>query len=676
MSILKCLDNLHYMIIGLGFSVFIAIPLLGQATDTTETKPDYVLPEVIITATRLNQPLQEVPISSAVITKEFMELSPALNVGDILLTQTGIHVRRSNRGAVTTASLRGAQSSQVLVILDGLPINDTYNGVTDLSQWSLDAIEQIEIVRGPTSHLYGANALGGVVNLITRKPEPSRSLTLTYDNLNTWQCRLYAGRGNSDNGAMISAEINRSDGWRGNDDFLHRNVLGKIHASFGKTNVSVSTGFNDSEMGIPGPKPGSTITPKYGNSEVTSLFDNQQIHYLYGLLSVDSRFGNDYHLQFRLRPEQSATVFKSKYDDWYTGSAIITEDQYVSRNLRLSGQLERQFGTNHFLTGFDVVQENGFTEQNTTNEITSEDSTIKWCPSTSSSSLWGEYIWRAVYLTAVLGARLDYHSRFGSHISPSLGFIFDLGVNKIRFSMGKAYRAPAYNDLFWPEMGNPELKVEIGMAYEVGLEHHPTQALSGVIALFRRNVDDMIAWAPTGLNGLWQPSNINHYLLNGFETELNARGNIFNARVSYTYLDARQTNLEVVFSDWTTGDQRLEYVERLAAFVPKHNIGFNLIYTSASLKISLNGNARSAIINYYSDEYLNPSTVISMIEKRIPARIVMNVKASWVLGIIEPFFEIRNLLDTSYCDQFGSQLADNDYPLPGRTCGIGLNIEF
>lgn len=667
---------MYCVILGLGLSGLLAIPLLGQATETAETEPDYVLPELIVTATRLSQSLQEVPISSTVITRETMEISPALDVGDMLLTQTGTHVRRSSRGGVATASLRGAQSSQVLVVVDGLPINDTYNGVADLSLWTLDGIEQIEIVRGPTSHLYGANALGGVVNLITRDPESKKSLTLAHDNLNTWQYRLYAGRGNSDNGAMISAEINRSDGWRGNDDFLHRNVFGKIHATFSKIHISVSTGYNDSDMGIPGPKPESTAIPKYGNSEVTSLFDNQKNDYLYGLLSVESRFANDCNLQLKLRPEQSTTVFKSKYDDWYTGNAIVGQDQYVARNLRFSGQLQKRLNTNHLLTGLDMIQENGFTEQKATYEVTGSDSTIKWSPSTRSSSLWSEYIWRTVNLTAVLGARLDYHSSYGSHISPSLGFIFDLGANKVRFSMGRAYRAPTYNDLFWPEMGNPDLKIETGMAYEIALEHHPSQALSGVIALFRRNVDNLIAWAPSGLNGLWQPSNINQYLLNGIETELNARGDVFNARLSYTYLDARQTNLEIVFSDWTTGDQRLEYVERPAAFVPKHNIGFNLMCTGASFKISLNGTARSEIMNYYSDEYSNPSTEVSMIEKKLPARMVINVRASWAFSVIEPFVEIRNLLNTSYCDQFGSQLADNDYPLPGRTYGIGLNVEF
>jgi outer membrane receptor for ferrienterochelin and colicin len=184
----------------------------------------------------------------------------------------------------------------------------------------------------------------------------------------------------------------------------------------------------------------------------------------------------------------------------------------------------------------------------------------------------------------------------------------------------------------------------------------------------------MIAWAPTGLNGLWQPSNINRYLLNGAEAELIAQKGGINARFSYTYLDGRQTNLEVVFSDWMTGDQQLEHIERPAAFTPAHTIGFNLNYRGTLLKLNLNAEYQSEIINYYLD-YANAPQV-SMIEKVLPTRTVINGRVSWPMWKIEPFLEARNLLNTSYCEQFGLELVDGDYPTPGRTFGIGLGMEF
>lgn len=662
---------------GLGFYFYLMAPLLGQEEEKSANESQYTLPEVIVTATRVNQPLEEVPLSSSVIVREALETAPALDIGDILRTQTGIYVRSNNRGGVATASLRGSQSSQVLVVRDGIPINDAFLGLTDLSRLMLGGIERIEIVRGPTSHLYGANALGGVINLITREPEPRRDFSVAYGSFNTQQYQLHAGQGDREKGAIVSATVNKSDGWRGNDDFLHHSVLGRVNTAIGKVQVSVLTGYDDSEVGVPGPKPDSATT--HGNNEVTSLFDRQKTDNLYGLLALESEPTDGWKLQLRLRPERSTTNFKNKYDDWRTDGAILGHNQYTARNLRLSSQLEKQTGTNYLLAGFDVIQERGFAEQRTTTEATGEGSTVKWSPATHSSALWTECIRRMGNVTAVLGIRSDYHSVYGWHTSPSLGIILRLGANTVRLSAGEAYRAPSFNDLFWPDdgftSGNPDLKSETGTAYEIGLEHRISQVIRGNVAVFRRDVDDMITWAPT-LEGKWQPANFNRYLLNGAEAELIAQKEVFNARFSYTYLDGRQTNLEVVYSDWMTGDQHLEHIERPAAFIPTHNVGFNLTYISAFFKINLNGEARSEIVNYYSDEYTNPAAEVSMIEKKLPARTGINVRVSWLLWQVEPFLEVRNLLNTSYCDQLGSELADGDYPMPGRTFGIGLRAEF
>jgi len=560
-------------------------------------------------------------------------------------------------------------------VRDGIPINDAFLGLTDLSRLMLGGIERIEIVRGPTSHLYGANALGGVINLITREPEQRRDLTVAYGSFNTQQYQLHAGQGSREKGAMVSAVVNKSDGWRGNDDFLHRSVLGRLNTTIGKVQVSVLAGYDDSEVGVPGPKPDSATT--HGNNDVTSLFDRQKTDNLYGLLSIESNLGNDYSLQLRLRPERSTTVYENKYDDWSSGLTILGHNQYTADNLRLSGQVEKRMDTNYLLAGFDVIQEHGFVKQKTTIEATDEDSTIKWNPSTRSSALWTEYIRRGRKVTAVLGIRSDYHSVYGWHTSPSLGVILYLGANTVRFSAGEAYRAPSFNDLFWPDdgftSGNPDLKSETGTAYEIGLEHRISQAIRGNVAIFRRDVDYMIAWAPTGLNGLWRPSNINRYLLNGAEAEFIAQKEVFDARFSYTYLDGRQTNLEVVFSDWMAGDS-LEYIKRPAAFIPTHAIGFNLNYRGTLLKLNLNAEYRSEIVNYYPD-YANAPQV-SMIEKVLPTRTVINGRVSWPMWKVEPFLEVRNLLNADYCEQFGSTLVDSDYPMLGRTFGIGLRAEF
>ena len=637
---------------GLGLCLCLAAPLLGQDEEQPEHKSQYTLPEIIVTATRLNQPLKDVPLSSSVITREALETAPALDVGDILRTQTGVYVRSYNPGGVATVSLRGAQSSQVLVVRDGIPINDAFLGLTDLSRLMLGGIERIEIVRGPTSHLYGANALGGVINLITREPEPVRNLTAAYGSFNTQQLQLHAGQGDSEKGAIFLAAVNKSDGWRGNDDFRHRSMLCKLNYTVGKVLVSVSTGYDDSEVGVPGPKPVSAVTPIYGNNEVTSLFDRQKTDNLYGLLSIESNLGNDYSLQLRLRPERSTTVYEKKYDD-FSGLTNLGHNQYTAQNLRLNGQVEKRMDTNHILAGFDVIQERGFVEQTTTIEATAEDSTIRWNPSTHSSALWTEYIWHKSSATVVLGVRSDYHSVYGWHTSPSLGIILQLGANTVRFSAGEAYRAPSFNDLYWPDdgftSGNPDLKSETGTAYEIGLEHRISQTIRGSVAVFRRDVDGMIAWAPT-LEDKWQPANVNRFSVNGLEAEVNVQFETLHARVGYTLLNAVQIDLDV---------------EKPAAFIPSETVSAEIHAGIAGFDLVMRGEYRSGIRNYYGDS-----------EKLLPARTVLDTRLSKTLWELEPYVEVRNILDTKYSDQFGFTMFDGDYPLPGRTFGIGLRMEF
>ncbi|MCH8023169.1 MAG: TonB-dependent receptor, partial [Candidatus Marinimicrobia bacterium] len=97
--------------------------------------------------------------------------------------------------------------------------------------------------------------------------------------------------------------------------------------------------------------------------------------------------------------------------------------------------------------------------------------------------------------------------------------------------------APAFNDLFWPYAGNRDLKSETGVAYEFGLERRFSRSITVDLVIFRRAVDNMIAWAPTGPGGLWRPSNINRYSVNGLETEFEVRLASFQVSVSYSLMD-------------------------------------------------------------------------------------------------------------------------------------------
>ena len=130
--------------------------------------------EVVVTGTRTKEEIKNVPNAVIVIGAQEMAASSAKNVGELLKETSTVDVTGyGSLGSAQSVSIRGSSASQVLVMIDGRPINSITFGSADLSQIPLDNVERIEIVKGPTSHLYGANALGGVINVITKKPPAS-----------------------------------------------------------------------------------------------------------------------------------------------------------------------------------------------------------------------------------------------------------------------------------------------------------------------------------------------------------------------------------------------------------------------------------------------------------------------------------------------------------------------
>ncbi|RLA92715.1 MAG: TonB-dependent receptor, partial [Deltaproteobacteria bacterium] len=163
-------------LIGLWVAILLfSHPFVGVAEEAKEMEEEVELEEVVVTATRHETPVEEVPASVTVITREQIEASSGMRVDDILRKYAGIDVRRPSGflSHSATVSMRGMGSmpGRTLVLLDGIPLNKADTGTVNWDLLRAEDIERIEIVRGPASALYGSNAMGGVINIITRKPE-------------------------------------------------------------------------------------------------------------------------------------------------------------------------------------------------------------------------------------------------------------------------------------------------------------------------------------------------------------------------------------------------------------------------------------------------------------------------------------------------------------------------
>lgn len=160
-----------------------ALFLVCAAVAWAQPPAQQTLPEVVVTASRIPVPALTAPAFTRVITANEIKNSSGASLGDLLRSTAGLHVSSDGpTGAVTSLSIRGATSSEVLVLLNGVPLNSSLDGSVDLSSIPTDSIARIEIVRGGESSVYGTGAIGGVVNIITKKADRQPSLDVSVEN--------------------------------------------------------------------------------------------------------------------------------------------------------------------------------------------------------------------------------------------------------------------------------------------------------------------------------------------------------------------------------------------------------------------------------------------------------------------------------------------------------------
>jgi len=160
-------ENILFMICIIALLQILAV-IPGIAAENTEQL--FNLDEIVVIASKFPEKLLDSVASVEVITEEEIEMAQANNLADILSSVSGLEISDyGNVGGIKAISIRGSSPEQVLVMIDGRPANDPQTGKIDLGLIPASIIEKVEIYRGPASAIYGANALGGVVNIITKK---------------------------------------------------------------------------------------------------------------------------------------------------------------------------------------------------------------------------------------------------------------------------------------------------------------------------------------------------------------------------------------------------------------------------------------------------------------------------------------------------------------------------
>lgn len=604
---------------------FLAVALAGLLMQTSHVFAADVhsLQPVVVTATRLAQPASQVPASTTVITADEIATSGARDLGEVLRNVESLDVSSNGpRGAASFAKIRGSSAEQVLVLLDGIRLNSEQNGTFDLSSLpvSLKDIERIEVVRGPASALYGSAASGGVIQIITRKPETKPATSLywsegSYDTRNfglsqSWKPgRVYY---------RIGASGDRSDGYRDNSDLNQEtyNALVGIDLPAGY-NVEATGYYLDKKNGVPGSTSWSLANAKQHDR---NLFSQMKLSGPAGPLKVIARLIYDRQ--------------KSQYED--PDSFVPEDDTHTLETLGTEIQTTWEAGIQALVFGGDFYND----------EL---DSTVNGDQEQDRWSLFTQYeIEPASWVRLLAGLRFDDHSDFRSVFSPRAGLVlFPSESTTVRFSVGKSFRAPTLNDRYWPASfwaeGNPDLDPETAWEYEIGLDQQLRDIGLIGFACFMRDAKDLIQWAE-GDDFIWRPYNVNKSRTWGLEAnaEFYLHQNV-TWGANYTFLRPK---------DRDTGD----YIPNIPHHQANSFITFGPFWDT-TLKLA------GRYVRYYDDPNRNDhSYMVFDASLSRPFMITKNLE-------VELLVSARNILDRDY-------EINNGYPMPPAEIQVGITGYF
>lgn len=507
---------------------------------------------VVVTATRYPVTANESLASVTVINRIDIERSQARTLPEILRGVPGVDITtQGGYGKLTSVFLRGTNSSHVLVLVDGIKIGSATSGTTAWEFLPIAEIDRIEIVRGPRSSLYGSEAMGGVIQIFTRHgkgpSEPRAEVTV---------------------GSFHTNDIN--GGVSGGDEKTWYN----LHAGHLATR-----GFNARqpvvEFGTPLNEPDRDgYDNRYANLRLGHRLDNGmeiELHKLRseGTTEYDSSGNNEEDFVQDITGTkllwQPVTGWNTSLqlghsrDDRLDFRADHSVDSARFETVRRSFSWQNDFviQTSQLLTlGYDALNDS-------VSSTTSFDKTSR-----NNRAIFGEYQNHFGAQDASISLRNDDNEQFGRYNTGNLGWGYALTERlRVIASYGTAFKAPTFNDLYYPGYSNPNLQPEKSKTTELGLKANDTNTRWAVQA-FRTDVDHLIA-----LDSSYIPQNISRAVIKGLEGEAGVSLNAWKIAGGMTFLDPRDEDTGKVLQYRSRRSAKLDIDRQFG----QHEIGISLV---------------------------------------------------------------------------------------------------
>lgn len=486
------------------------------------------LDEILVTATRTPITLQDSIVPAQVIDRAEIKRSQATSLTALLRGRAGIDIgNQGGLGKISTVFMRGTESDHVLVLVDGIRIGSATAGLASFQDLPVEQIERIEIVRGPRSSLYGSEAIGGVIQIFTRRGGEGlqQSLRLGVGSHNLREAS--AGFSNSTDFGWLSvnAGYQETDGinaCRGTTVGWGAGCYVDEPDKDGYRNLSLSLrgGVNLTDT--------LSVEGNFFNADARNEFDGS----MFGGNEADNVqrvFGGKVRYtpseRFDLTVQAGRAQDKSRnfYADAGAGTRTYVST-FDTRRDSATAQGDVTLAEGHLLSiGADWQKE--LVESTTTYDMTERDNKAAFV----------EYQGRLGGNRLQASLRNDDNEQFGNHTTGSLGWGYDLAHGfRVNASYATGFKAPSFNDLYYPYFGNPDLSPEKSKSLNLGVSQSGDN-WNWTFNVFENRVDDLISYD----SALFLPNNIDRARIRGAELTFSATLAGWDLSAQVSHVDPR-----------------------------------------------------------------------------------------------------------------------------------------
>ena len=577
------------------------------------------LDTLVVTATRSEEKIGNVPARISVIDQNAIKKNPALNLSDLIQQDPSVYVKQSGgMGQISEIGLRGTKAVHTLVLKDGARLN-SQNELGPLYPAYLDTsdVQQIEILKGPASVQYGSDAIGGVVQLISKKPVKSGAeLTGIYGEHNTYKTIVKADLV-TDQGfyAQVGGQRLESDGTR-----IFESQDKSDNASYDQKGYNAKVGYFqenkiDASASISENKGTSIFSNDYITNTAPRNFVNRVINAKvdYNILQnliLGAHFAN-------VQDKQDVPSYSTQYN---------TENNQSDLNLKWK-----------FTPNQNILVGATYNDANyKTSSIKNQDQSV------NSTGYYLQHQFKNELFDTQVGLRVEDNELFGSHTVGQGAIRYHFLPNaSVYANIGSAFRAPTLNELYSQWGGNENLEPEESISYELGFDYAITDNLATSFSVYRTNVDNLIVYSDS------MNQNVGEANFTGGEAGLKWKQDDLFLATEYAYVETenKATGLEI-------------------AYRPKQTLTF-----TAGLENAVYGLSTSVIARSHANASNNANSV------KVPGYATVDFNAYWNINpTVKVFTNIQNLWDNQYHQV--SRSATDWYINGGRLATAGVTFRY